>query len=176
MAVLIETPQDRSHIFVDGGKWGLDDMDTYLHHFADPSSTNIDVAVVTHPDFDHFSGMRRVFGEYSVRQFWHTGYNSEDLSASWRTFSQEVEAEEDCEVYWPLEDYNGAGDRETIDDGGTPADTADDIVIQYLNVDSDPADQDPVFGRRFNEAERRNNASFVFKLCYRSVSSCSPAT
>jgi len=43
-------------------------------------------------------------------------------------------------------------------------------VVQYLNIDSDPPAVDPVSGRRFNEAERRNNASLVFKLIYGDIS------
>ena len=126
--------------------------------------------IVTHPDFDHFAGMRRIFGKYDVGQLWYTGYDSDALSASWRDFEEEVEEEEDCDVYWPLENYNDVGDLETIDDGDTPSDTSDDVVIQYLNVDSEPPNRDPVSGRHFNEAERRNNASFVFKLIYGEVS------
>ena len=105
MAVLIETPNDRRHVFVDGGKWGLAHMAQYVAHFAPPATTPIDIAIVTHPDFDHFAGMRRVFNTHRVGQFWYTGYDSTSLGTTWRAFEQDVVTEEDCEVYRPLEDF-----------------------------------------------------------------------
>ncbi len=50
MAVLIETPNDRRRVFVDGGKWSLNEMETYVRRFVDPAHDNIDIAIVTHPD------------------------------------------------------------------------------------------------------------------------------
>ncbi len=102
MAALIETPGG-VHVFVDGGKWGLADMMTYLERFVGADNSVVDIAIVTHPDFDHFAGMRKVFTKYSVQQFWYTGYDSTALSPSWAAFTQEVQQEEDCEVYWPLD-------------------------------------------------------------------------
>ncbi len=76
--------------------------------------------------------MRKVFSKYSVRQFWYTGYDSAALSPSWAAFTQEVQQEEDCQVYWPLESYNDVGDFEIIDDGGTPRD----FLSRYITITS----------------------------------------
>ncbi|MCH7527702.1 MAG: MBL fold metallo-hydrolase [Planctomycetes bacterium] len=170
LAVLIETPNDRRHIFVDGGKWGLADMSEYVSRFV-PTTTPIDIAIVTHADSDHYKGMKRIFDTYDVRSFWYTGYTSTTLSGlpTWTGFLQQVDDEEGCAVYSPISNWVSAGDTEVIDDGGT-ADTQDDIVVQYLNVDSNPPERGPIFGRSFDEGERRNNASLVFKLVYKDVS------
>jgi beta-lactamase superfamily II metal-dependent hydrolase len=80
LAMLIETPGDRKHIFVDGGKWGLTKMMAYLDRFI--GTDDVDIAIVTHPDFDHFSGVKKIFRKYDVGQFWSTGYTSDKLSAA----------------------------------------------------------------------------------------------
>jgi beta-lactamase superfamily II metal-dependent hydrolase len=80
LAMLIETPGDRKHIFIDGGKWGLTQMMAYIDMFV--GTDDVDIAIVTHPDFDHFSGLRKIFRTYDVGQFWSTGYTSDKLSGS----------------------------------------------------------------------------------------------
>ncbi|MCH7702576.1 MAG: MBL fold metallo-hydrolase [Planctomycetes bacterium] len=171
LAVLIETPHDRRHIFVDGGKWSLDEMMTYVGHFVSPPLP-IDIAIVTHADTDHYKGMKRIFETYEVGQFWNTGYESDTLAniLIWAGLLQQVDDEEGCEVYMPIEEYVEVGDTEVIDDGDTPTDPSDDVVVHYLNVDSSPPFRDPIFGRSFSEAKRRNNASLVFRLVYKNVS------
>lgn len=171
LAVLIETPHDRQHYFVDGGKWGVDDMMTYVEHFV-PEASPIDVAIVTHADSDHYKGMRKILAEYDVLWFLYSGYTSPVIAAypTWTGFLTDVEDEEGCESFVPLSDWVAAGDKETIDDGGTPDNASDDVVFQYLNVDGDPPERDPVSGRSFDENQRRNNASLVIKVIYGNVS------
>lgn len=174
LAMLIETPGDRQHIFVDGGKWGLTDMSKYVKRFVPTSSpkTPIDIAIVTHADSDHYVGMMRIFDTYDVRQFWSTGYESEKLAKikAWAKLLKKVDDESTCDAYVPLNEYVSVGETETIDDGGTPTDSSDDITIHYLNVDSEPPASGPIFGRTFSESQRRNNASLVFKLIYKDIS------
>ena len=102
LAALIETPNDNRHIFIDGGKWGLADMETYIEKFVGAEDSEIDIAIVTHPDFDHYKGMGKIFDKYKVGEFWYTGYDSDELPPSWDTFKSKVEDEEDCTIYWPL--------------------------------------------------------------------------
>lgn len=168
LAMLIETPSGL-HYFVDGGMWGLADMQRYVEHFV-PTTEPIDVVIVTHADFDHYKGAHRIFQAYEVHEFWYTGYDSPELAPSWREFLRAVEDEDGCTNYTPLNKWVDVGAFETIDDGNTPADDTDDVVVQYLNIDSNPPAVDPISGRHFNEAQRRNNASLVFKLIYGDVS------
>lgn len=170
LAMLIETPSGLN-VFIDGGKWGLDGLEEYVQHFV-PTSESMDVVIVTHADLDHFAGASRIFAAYKVGEFWYTGYSSPELNSKvkWNNFLSTVADEEDCTQYVPLSDWVSVGDVETLDDLGTPNDDTDDIVIHYLNVDSDPPAVDPISGRNFKESQRRNNASLVIKIVYRNVS------
>jgi competence protein ComEC len=170
LAILIETPGDRRHVFVDGGKWSLDDLLTYLAKFL-PTSAPIDIGIVTHADSDHYRGMQKVFTAYQVKEFWYTGYESTELAgvAAWPEFKQQVVDEDGCASYVPLRDHVAVGDTRVIDDGGTPS-PADDVIVRFLNVDRDPPVRDQISGRAFDESQRRNNASLVFKMTYKNVS------
>jgi competence protein ComEC len=169
MAVLVETPGDRMHLFIDGGDRGLDAMSDYLEQFV--GDAGVDVAIVTHADQDHYLGMHRVFRDYDVGQFWYTGYTSHELSRKqrWRRLLELVDEEPDIAVYMPICEWVNAGEFEAIDDGDTPEET-DDVLIQYLNVDRSPPRYGPIFGREFSESKRRNNASLVFKIIYGDIS------
>src|SRR5262245_12274746 len=78
-AILIETPNaDEKHVFIDGGKAGMNTtLKPYLKHFV--GTNRIDLAIVTHPDFDHINGMKTVFENYAVREYWDTGYHGDKL-------------------------------------------------------------------------------------------------
>ncbi len=170
LAILIETPGDRKHVFVDGGDQGRDKMEDYLEKFVGDDPIN--VYIVTHADHDHFRNFSLMDEDYAVEEFWYTGYESTELGnlARWPVFLAELQANPNIEFYSPLGDFADVGFLELLDDGGTPGDSSDDIVVQYLNVDKQPPDRDPNSNRSFSESERRNNASFVFKLIYNDVS------
>lgn len=172
-AVLVETPGDRKHIMIDGGYEGRRGLKTYIAKFVS-SDEPIDIAMVTHADQDHFYGLIQIFKEYDVYEFWNTGYSSPEIdkpTSRWQRLLKHVadEEEEGCEVYVPLIDWVDAGTREIIDNGESCS-LDDDVVVQYLNVDSDPPAKDPCSGRSFSESERRNNASLVVKIIYKKVS------
>ena len=99
LAILIETPSDRKHIFVDGGNSGLDGLQHYLSHFV-PHNGHINAAIVTHADIDHYLGMRRVMRDYEVDQFWYTGYTSDILKTrvNWNGLLNQVDQEQGIEL------------------------------------------------------------------------------
>ena len=166
LAVLVESPGNDYRIFIDGGKWGLDGMQSYVEHFVGTEPINL--AIVTHSDSDHFRGMERIFDNFAVESLLYSGYNSDELGSQWDHFTVTVDDEEDCEVFWPLSESVLLGDVEILDAGG-PGE-ADDLTIQYLNIAGDPPEQDFYSDRTFDEGERRNNASIVVKLTYGNVS------
>jgi competence protein ComEC len=170
LAVLIQTPNNQKNIFIDGGKWGLNDMEQYVATFLTPGST-MDLTILTHGDYDHYEGMKRIFEKYQVSEFWYTGYKSDvlDGKVEWTEFLEDVENETDCEIRNPINQWKEVGDVITIDDRDTTS-TQDDIKIILLNVDDQPPERDGIFGRSFEESERRNNASLVFKLIYEDIS------
>jgi competence protein ComEC len=173
LAILVETPGDRKHIIIDGGYEGRRGLKKYIANFVSDDEP-IDIAMVTHADQDHFYGLIQIFKKYDVYEFWNTGYSSPEIEkprGKWQRLLGYVAKEEEdgCEVYMPLNDWVDAGTREIIDNGEL-AGSGDDIVVQYLNVDSDPPAKDPCSQRSFNESKRRNNASLVIKLIYKDVS------
>lgn len=162
MAVLIETPSEQN-IFIDGGKRGTKKMMKYLAHFVGDGEP-IYMALVTHPDYDHYKGLRNVVKAYDVNWFVHSGYTSEELGKTWGKLLKDME-KEGAEIFAPLEDWVDACDYEVLD-AGKDAGPDDDVTILYLNVDSAPPKKDAVSARSFSESERRNNASIVFKIEY----------
>lgn len=174
LTVLIETPGDRKHIMIDGGYEGRRDLNKYVANFVSSDEEPIDIAMVTHADQDHFYGLIQIFKDYDVYEFWNTGYSSPPLkkkTSRWQRLLKYVadEEEEGCEVYIPLNDWVNVGTREIIDTGESDTEN-DDVVVQYLNIDSKPPASDPCSTRTFTESERRNNASLVIKILYRDVS------
>ena len=166
LAALVETPGGL-HILVDGGKKGGTDYDDYVANFLEE---RVDVLIVTHADDDHFFNLVGFIEDYEVGEYWNTGYTSRKLMRlkRWPRFLDETvpELESAGMVNWtPIGDFVAAGDWELLEGGETPAE-ADDIWVQYLNVDRQPDVVDPVSNRRFSESERRNNASLVFKIVY----------
>lgn len=174
LAVLIETPDDRKHVMIDGAYQGRKELNEYLANFVDSDEEPIDIAIVTHADQDHFYGFIKIFDDYDVYEFWNTGYTSKPLkkkTSRWQKLLKKVakEEEEFCDVYMPINDYVDAGDKEIIDTGKSNT-KKDDIIVQYLNVDKNPPKNDPCSTTAFKESERRNNASLVIKLIYKDVS------
>ncbi|MBU2429448.1 MAG: hypothetical protein KKH99_02040, partial [Proteobacteria bacterium] len=166
LAVFIQTPNNHKQIFIDGGKEETDKMVNYVGQFY-PRELVIDLAIVTHADSDHFYGMMKVFDKYDVKEFWYSGYDSEDLTPNgfWKKnfLTNRIGAEAGCIIRSPLNSWKKAGDFVCIDG-------LDDIKILLLNTDSQPPQRDPVSNRRFDESLRRNNASLVFKLIYKDIS------
>ena len=74
-AILIELP-DRAHeVVIDGGdrREGFNFLEYIRPHLDDP----VELAVITHPDYDHWSGIERLFEEHSIEQLWDPGYDGD---------------------------------------------------------------------------------------------------
>ena len=176
LAVLVQTPDDRQQLFIDGGDKGATDIvKQYVKHFA--TQKRFTAAIVTHADTDHYRGMKPLFEDYTIAEFWYSGYASEELlktkkgnPSEWKRFLDKVRSTQDLVAYVPLGNWVDAGDIETIDDGETPDDRSDDVFVQHLHVDRTSPEKDPYSGRQFTESERRNSTSLVFKLIYKDVS------
>lgn len=171
LAALVETPGGK-HVLIDGGKKGGTDYDDYVEHFVGDEA--IDILVVTHADDDHFFNLVGFIEGFEVGEFWNTGYTSKKLMElkRWPRFLEETKPEliSNGMVDWtPIGDFVSAGEWESIDDLGTPEEE-DDVWVQYLNVDKQPPSKDPDSGRTFQESERRNNASLVFKIVWHDAS------
>ncbi len=170
LAILVQTPGDRKTLFVDGGDQGYEKLRDYIEHFV--PGNRIDSLIVTHADQDHFYNASRLLDPFDFGEFVYSGYTSPTIEGlvRWPAFLERVHDEPGIEIHVPAADSLPLGFVELFDDGGTPEAADDDVLITYLNVDASPPDRDPVSNRSFDEGQRRNNASLVFKLSYRGVS------
>lgn len=167
-AILIDTPSDKK-ILIDGGwTWGdrglaSPEYKYYLERFL--ADDVVDLAVITHPDYDHFAGLSDVLSTYVVRQVWYNGYDSEELSTSWRNLITKIKETEGLLFLSPLEEFMGLGSKIRIDDSETYLAT-DDVVLTLVNAQREIPPQAYGSGRSMNEAQRRNSSSMVLRLDY----------
>ncbi len=170
LAVLVQTPGNRKALFVDGGDQGYEKLREYMDHFV--PGDRIDSLIVTHADQDHFYNASRLLDRYDFGEFIYSGYTSTTIEGlqRWPAFLEAIENVPAIQKHVPAADSLPLGFVELFDDGGTSSSAADDVLITYLNVDASPPERDPVSNRGFDEGQRRNNASLVFKLSYRGVS------
>ncbi len=122
LAVFIQTPDNHKNIFLDGGEEAGDKIIDYVNKFH-PEDSDIDFAIVTHADSDHFYGMMKIFDNWVVKEFWNTGYDSDKLKATgrWKTnfLTNRVLRESGCNIKMPLNNWFQAGDTIVVDDSFT---------------------------------------------------------
>ena len=134
-AVFIKTPQGH-HILIDGGPG-----DKILEHIGKELSfleDKIDLLILTHPHYDHLSGLMEILQIYDVENIMCTGVEGEsDIAKEWREIAKErgyIEAiagkrvfakNFSLEIVYPEESLEG----ETVSDLNTAS------VISYLAMD-----------------------------------------
>jgi len=168
-AILIDTPTDKK-ILIDGGftwKERIDakkEYDAYLDEFL--GDDVIDLIVISHPDYDHFGALSDVLKNYVVQQVWASGYDSDDLSGSWRDLDEQLRNDNDTLYLSPLGSYFGLGSSFRFDDADT-YDQSDDTVLTLINTQQwIPKQAYGNSGRRLSESQQRNSASVVLRLDY----------
>lgn len=74
-AILIELPNREHEVLIDGGdrRKGYN-IDEYLDIYVD---NPIELGVITHPDYDHWSGIERILDDegYTISELWDPGYD-----------------------------------------------------------------------------------------------------
>ncbi|MCP4263689.1 MAG: MBL fold metallo-hydrolase [Planctomycetes bacterium] len=167
-AILIDTPSDKK-ILIDGG-WAYVDRgrarleyEAYLEQYL--GDDVVDLIIISHPDYDHFAGLSNVLRDNVVRQLWYSGYDSQQLSSSWRTFLNRVDTEDEVLFVSPIEDYFGLGSTIRFDDSET-YDQSDDIVLTIINVRQWVHTTAYGSSRILRESQRRNSSSLVVRLDY----------
>jgi len=166
-AILINTPSNKK-ILIDGGfswqerKLASIEYKTYLDEYL--ADDIVDIMVITHPDYDHFGGFAEVLQYSTVKQVWASGYDSDELSGSWRTLLKKLEKAPDTLFLSPLSSYLGLGSVIRIDDAGT-INKDDDITITIINAPKRiPKKAYGNSGRTLDESQRRNSSSIVLRL------------
>jgi len=168
-AILIDTSSDKK-ILIDGGySWSsrgntAKEYHTYLNQYL--GDDIVDLIVISHPDYDHFAGLAKVLEDYVVRQVWSTGYDSQELSGSWRKLVRQLAEDPDTLFVSPLGSFFELGSVIRVDDAGT-YDKADDTVLTIVNTQERlPKNAYGNQERSLNESQRRNSASIVLRLDY----------
>ena len=174
-AIVIDTPSDKK-LLIDGG---------YTYRERGPASReyaayidrhvvgdDVDLIVISHPDFDHFAGLQNLLDDHEVldvHQVWASGYDSTELSDAWRALLKtlkKLQRDDGMTFLSPLGRHMDLGDQLTFDDAGTPT-HADDTVITLVNTRdciSPTAYGDT--NRHLDEGQRRNSSSIVLRLDY----------
>jgi len=167
-AILIDTPSDKK-ILIDGG-WtrGEDavvepEYRAYLDRFL--GNDEVDLIIISHPDYDHFIGLEEVVRTHKVEEAWYTGYDSPQLSASWGRLVKELKTRLGPRFVSPVADSIAVGRAVVFDNGGTP-DHADDTVLTIINAPSEISDRAYGSNRQLTESQRRNSSSMVVRLDY----------
>jgi competence protein ComEC len=157
-AIFIECP-DRDHeIVVDGGdiRRGYNFIDYIRPLVEDP----IELAVITHPDYDHWSGIERLFKIFKVDHLWDPGYNRDC-----RFTGSKAEEKKSRDTY--LKFINNLPEeckqfRPAKIDPVNPAFEIDEVKFWVLYSSEKPAGPDCAY--------IINNASIVIKMKYKDVS------
>jgi beta-lactamase superfamily II metal-dependent hydrolase len=172
-AILIDTPADKK-ILIDGGwTWGEDEVAepeyrAYLAEFL--GAGDIDLVVISHPDYDHFVGLADIVRTHKVGQVWYTGYDSPKLSPKyWRPLLKTLR-ELEPRFLAPVTDSIEVGSPVVFDDGGTSG-SADDVVLTIINAPSEISETAYGSNRHLGENQRRNSSSLVVRLDYGKTSS-----
>jgi len=171
-AVLIDTPSEKK-ILIDGGWNYLDrgrareEYEAYLELYL--GDDVVDLIIISHPDYDHFAGLANVLDTQIVRQVWYTGYDSPQLSSSWRNFLNTLDDEDGLLFVSPIEDYLGLGSVIRFDDSETYTES-DDVVLTVVNARQWLPARSYASNRALRESQRRNSSSLVVRLDYGSTS------
>ena len=166
-AILIETPSAKK-ILIDGGytynerSLASKEYAAYIQHYV--GNDVIDLIVISHPDYDHFAGLVDVIENYKVLQVWASGYDSDELSETWRQFRKSLIVKCKALFLSPLEDFLAPGSRILFDNAGTSA-ANDDTIITIVNTRKSLPEE--AYGnprRKLNEPQRRNSSSVILRL------------
>ena len=71
----------------------LREYTAYTNRFLGDDS--VDLIVISHPDLDHFAALPAIVDKYVVHQVWASGYDSDELSKSWKEFRKVLEEDKD---------------------------------------------------------------------------------
>ncbi len=173
-AILIDTPSDKK-ILIDGG-WTYADRglakkeySAYIERFL--GDNVIDLAIISHPDYDHFAGLLDILDTHTIRQIWYTGYDSDNLSNSnsWNTLVGKIKAKEDLLYISPIGSFLGLGSIVRFDDSETDT-SSDDVVLTIINSKRWLSSNAYGSGRHLSESKRRNSSSLVVRLDYGNTS------
>jgi competence protein ComEC len=150
-SILIEFPKGK-RMLIDGGGLHDDRFDIGKNVIAPllwkKKIRSIDILVLTHPDPDHFKGLKFIASQFSIGQFWDNGLKG------------------DSEPYWQLEETLSSKKIERLSlNESYPSQMINGVEISFLNppvLDSIQMRGPPYWDL--------NNSSLVMKMQFKNVS------
>lgn len=145
-SILVEFPKGK-RMLIDGGGLYQDDFDIGKNVIAPflykKKIRNIDILVLTHPDPDHFKGLRYIVSKFSIGEFWSNGLR------------------EESEAYIQLEEkIKDLNIKKFIKDEESSPIKVGDVTLLFLN----PPEERKV---SINSSSDINNSSIVIKLLFK---------
>lgn len=150
-SILIEFPKGKK-MLIDGGGLSEDRFDTGKNVIAPflwkKKIRRIDTLVLTHPDPDHLKGLNFIASQFSIGQFWESGFETQS------------------EPYLRLKETLKQKNIKTQSlSEETPSQTVHGVEISVLNPPARNAPQ-----RKVQNPSDLNNSSLVLKLQFKHVS------
>lgn len=157
-AIFIELPDRQHEIIIDGGdiRRGYNFFD-YLEGSVDPP---VELAVITHPDYDHWSGIERLCNTYTVNELWDPGYNR-DCKFTGAHAEDNRQRDTYLKFIKSISQSQTRVNRPCPWDPHIPAYELDGVYLWVLYSQADP--EGPTCEYIIN------NASMVLKLRYRNI-------
>jgi competence protein ComEC len=150
-SILLEFPRGK-RMLIDGGGLYEDRFDIGKNVIAPflwkKKIRRIDILVLTHPDPDHFKGLKFIASQFSIGQFWDNGHKGD--SASYRQLEETVSSKKI--------------ERLSLNEG-SPTQMINGVEIFFLNP--------PVLNsvqKKSRSLVDLNNSSLVMKLNFKNVS------
>jgi competence protein ComEC len=150
-STLVEFPRGK-RMLIDGGGLYEDRFDIGQNVIAPflwkKKIRRIDIVVLTHPDPDHFKGLKFIASQFSIGQFWDNGYKG------------------DSESYRQLEEIvsNKKTERHSLNES-SPFQMINGVELSFLNPPVSNSIQRKGYG-----LWDLNNSSLVMKLQFKNVS------
>ena len=155
-AIFIELPDKQHEVIIDGGdiRRGFN----FIDYIRDDVDNPIELAVITHPDYDHWSGIERLCKTFKVNQLWDPGY---DRDCKFKGAKGEDKKKRDTYLKFINKSSQLVTTliRPVKADLVDPAFEMDGVKFWILHADDSPDGPDCAY--------KINNASIVIKMQYK---------
>ncbi len=135
-AIYVEFP-DGTNALIDGGPSGA----SITKFLKDTGVTKIDRVALTHPHSDHYRGLKKVFADFDVKNFYDTRAENRDAVGD-NNLRELADAEPGCKTYFPKPAAILKWDSQ--------------VIVKVLNTCSEPV--------IIHNNDENNNCSLVLRL------------
>ncbi|MCA9420128.1 MAG: hypothetical protein KC587_05975 [Nitrospira sp.] len=158
-AILVETPDLYHEILIDGGdrRRGFN----FLEYIGPDLDDPIELAIITHADYDHWSGLERLLASgLSIQELWDPGYNR-DCKFTGRRAAQKKQKDQYLKFIQTLPREGMRLRRPVPVDPLNPLFNLDGVRLWVLHADPNPPNEECSY--------MVNDASVVIRMQYKDV-------